>query len=1185
MLQKISLYLFLFATTFIYGALNAQIAVSVSNPSNVNPAMQSTYASFAEALTALNASSEITGPIALNLASGSTEIAPAGGFILSFLNGSSATNTISISGQGAGNKPILQASPEHVSGSRGDAVLKLIGSDHVIINNIEINENELNTNYILASNSATEFGIALLYASATNGCKHIQIQDCTIRLNRLYINSVGIYGNVRHNASAPQSTSDITSIGGAQEFITISSNQISDVALPIVLVGSTNNNFMVGNITIGGSETTGNTITNWGSTAAPNASYASVSGTVYGIYVNNYKGMDISHNTVVSAALSVTSTFRGIFLDYSGTPSGVYTNSIHHNVVSTLNSSSSSTYRGIDVNDGNNAATAEITENFIINSSSNGAYTAIFNSGNYNTLRINNNRISGHSHTGNSGTVTGIANAGNVTNLIEISGNTFGTDEEAWVSFSNASSGLLSGITNTAGSASTSFEVKNNSFYTSQYNAMNTGSTVFISNSIGMGNQIYENNTFHSISINSTGGATCLALAGNVPANGSKRVENNRIINQFSKTGSGGSVIFISGSGSSQAGAQITVTGNVCENVQLTGSTSFNGITDTDGGSANKSFTNNIIRTISAGGTSNIINVNNGGSAGGIGNEISGNIVENITNTGATTGINLGSSGSNASVFNNIIRNITSSSSTLNGISSATSNVSSIYNNSISKLTNTGTSGIVNGINVTGGNSQTIYNNRIAELFSPNASAANPLNGINISGGSSVNIYYNTVLINAISSGGTFGSSAIVSNSTPSLLLRNNIFINLSTPNGSSGRTVAYRRTNTNLTTYNTQSNNNLYFSGETGPQRFLFFDGTNADVTLEEFQTRVSPRDALSVIENTSFLSTDGDEVNFLKIDSSISTLAESGAVNIAGISTDFEGDIRQGNEGYTGGDSAPDIGADEFNSVIQNCSGTPIAGAIQIDSDLPVCEGETVVLNLIGASNELGISYQWQFSASPGGPYINGGTNQNEELANLNSDLFYICEIICNNSGESAFTEEVFIDVRPLPSNEFSISYSSATNELIAEYTPVDDESVNWIIYGEATDTLFSESFIVDVPIEFQQGIVYFELEVTNECGSVNAIDSVFTLITAIAESQQDILWNIFPNPIDDNVKIRFNEIVSGELKLMDLSGRVIEVIKLHENSHEVKLNFNHLSPGMYYFVFTDSANRMMYRKITKK
>ena len=217
-----------------------------------------------------------------------------------------------------------------------------------------------------------------------------------------------------------------------------------------------------------------------------------------------------------------------------------------------------------------------------------------------------------------------------------------------------------------------------------------------------------------------------------------------------------------------------------------------------------------------------------------------------------------------------------------------------------------------------------LYNNLIGDLRTPLTSAVNPLNGINLNTNtviSSVNISYNTVYLNATSTGANFGSSGlnVLTSTTPTtatLNLRNNVIVNLSTPNGT-GVTAAYRRSSAVLANYGSVSNNNDFYAGTPGAARLIFFDGTNSDQTLAAYQTRVATRDSASVTENPPFLSTTCGNANFLHIDTTVATQLESAGANVGGITDDFDGNIRQGNPGYVGSGTSPDIGADEFNGI----------------------------------------------------------------------------------------------------------------------------------------------------------------------------------------------------------------------------------------------------------------------------
>src|SRR5690606_2034251 len=127
------------------------------------------------------------------------------------------------------------------------------------------------------------------------------------------------------------------------------------------------------------------------------------------------------------------------------------------------------------------------------------------------------------------------------------------------------------------------------------------------------------------------------------------------------------------------------------------------------------------------------------------------------------------------------------------------------------------------------------------------------------------------------------------------------------------------------------------------GASNLIFSDGgVNLVPTLAIFQGAVTPREVNSITENTPFLSLVGSNANFLHIDPSLPSLTESGAVNISGIADDFDGDIRQGNGGYAGNGTAPDIGADEYNQTLPVCSGVSAATISALS--LTSCFSETI-------------------------------------------------------------------------------------------------------------------------------------------------------------------------------------------------------------------------------------------------
>ncbi|HEX6914231.1 MAG TPA: hypothetical protein VF145_03265, partial [Chitinophagaceae bacterium] len=342
---------------------------------------------------------------------------------------------------------------------------------------------------------------------------------------------------------------------------------------------------------------------------------------------------------------------------------------------------------------------------------------------------------------------------------------------------------------------------------------------------------------------------------------------------------------------------------------------------------------------------------------------IYGNNFSNISNGNTSTatlhGIYLNTTSSHTqNIYNNVISNMSTGSGTSYGIYALAANTRSVYNNSVYDFTGTGsligintgsgsTSGAVynnkvyglsststgtatvTGLQIAGGTTVPVYNNIIGLLSAANSTSSNAITGIGVTGGTTVNLYYNTVNLDATTtSATTFGSSALyISTTTPVVTAKNNIFVNTSQAGPTGGITVAFRYTAAPGPSYSSNSGNNLFYTGTVGnPGTFIYGEGTtttaNTQLSIDDYKTYIqvgyATREANSVTENPPFANTTtGSSANYLHITSGATTLVESGGANVGGITTDFDNDIRQGNSGYSGTGSKPDIGADEFEGV----------------------------------------------------------------------------------------------------------------------------------------------------------------------------------------------------------------------------------------------------------------------------
>ncbi|MFN6963200.1 MAG: Calx-beta domain-containing protein [Pyrinomonadaceae bacterium] len=520
----------------------------------------------------------------------------------------------------------------------------------------------------------------------------------------------------------------------------------------------------------------------------------------------------------------------------------------------------------------------------------------------YNTL--NNNNGSGVNH---ATTFRGIyAQAGTSANAT-INNNTVTIR-------SGASTNALTAIDNGIGSTAASNTVTiNNNTVNIGYSTATTGVATAIGNSATAATVNINGNTIQGISgtpLSGTGTHVMLETGSPTTVTSS-----NNIVQNLSRDGASGSWRGIK----TTSPTNWTANGNTVTNLSWTAAASTGSIDAiySFSSAVNVTANSNSITNLSTPTTGTITGINEFGSSGL--KIIQNNTISNFSTTaggagGATFRGISESTGTTNDISGNTIFSLNSTgttggtSGTIVGITVSSGTTNNIYKNKIYDLSTTSTGATVNGITQSGGTTNNIYNNLVGDLRAPALNATNSLNGLNLSGGTTNNVYFNTVYLNASSTGANFGSSALNASTTPTLTLRNNILVNTSTATGT-GLTVAYRRTNTTLTSYASASNNNDLYAGVPSATNLIFYDGTNSDQSITAYTARVASRDSNSFSENPPFLSTTGSNANFLHINPAVATQLESGGTSVSGITDDFDGNTRNA--------TTPDVGADEFNGT----------------------------------------------------------------------------------------------------------------------------------------------------------------------------------------------------------------------------------------------------------------------------
>ncbi|PBQ33136.1 hypothetical protein CNR22_15555 [Sphingobacteriaceae bacterium] len=1019
-MRKIRYLVFIFAFA---NHLHAQLSGSLNVPS--------TYTSLASVIADLNLQG-ISGPVTVNIAAGFTETVITGGYSLT-ASGTSL-NPIIFKKTGTGSNPLLVAYTGG-SGTPGsmhqDGVFRLIGCDYITIDGIDIYDPN-------TSNPSTmEFGYGLFKSNSADGCQNNILKNCTITLNR--INNAGGSGPssdgsrgidvINASSSAHNAAISVSVSSGSNSYNKFYANTIQNCNIGISMVGfadvspftyADHANDIGGNLM-----STGNLLLNFGGGGSSNAAMGIRTLAQYDLNIgfnkiNNNTGLGINHPAIL----------KGIYLGAAKSA-----NTTLKNNTLTLNGGGTSSQISV-IENGSGATpasnTVTIIGNKIINctyaTSTSGAFYGIWNTASCENIFVTNNVFINNSTSATSGSTYLIYNNGAVPGLIGITGNTLGYMYSGSASYS----GTMYNIYNANGATTSTLNVDNNHFSSlNHFGYTGTGSVYFIYNTNDSYATTINGNTWSNLFLNHSGSQYLINNASSTQ--GFLNVCANSIIGSYNRTASAGALYLYYSTGSSPATCVQTYSGNIFSNITATvaGSGNFYGIYTTDGASSPYPQKNVFQNKIS-----NVTINSNGAFYGfyldylGDGTQTSPSSVHNNTlssvfRNGTIYGLYVTASVSPnyaPRIFANTIQYLNS-----NGAGSAVYSAYlagggaglNFYKNKITDGVATGTSGIAHGIYLPGAITTTLCNNFIGGMNAPNSSANNAVNGIYINAGFSVHTYFNTVYLTASSTGGNYNSNAIYASSTVSLTLRNNCFLNLSSTG--TGTNSAFRRSSTSFTNYMAASNTNLFYAGIPGSANVILQNGSTAYQTLATFKTALSPRESGSVTQTVSFQNTLASSPNYLHVTSNLSSLLESAATNITGITDDFDADIRYGNSGYSGAGSAPDIGADEFNQNTNPCSSASAGTVIAISSSL--CAAQAATLMALNYALGTGVFYQWQVSNAPGGPYadVSGGTGATSSefiSPSLNAGTYYfVLTTTCSANSSTAVSAEISIVVNALP------------------------------------------------------------------------------------------------------------------------------------------------------------------------
>ncbi|MCF6366823.1 MAG: T9SS type A sorting domain-containing protein [Bacteroidales bacterium] len=275
------------------------------------------------------------------------------------------------------------------------------------------------------------------------------------------------------------------------------------------------------------------------------------------------------------------------------------------------------------------------------------------------------------------------------------------------------------------------------------------------------------------------------------------------------------------------------------------------------------------------------------------------NTITNGTTNHRTLGI-YGAGNNQGNFYNNIVHGLYGTASQVVGLRAYESTIN-FYNNDVYDIEGVD---MASGIEIYGGTAD-IYNNFVHDIRTPATDTYNypTTRGISNRKGTA-NIYNNSILLNFVSTAETNESAGIFtegfSYGSASSDVRNNIVVNK--VDVTIGAIAATLYKSAEYSTISTNSDNNLYYAGTPSVKNLIYYDTNVSDQILASYKIRCVTYEQNTISEDAAFISSTD-----LHIQTSAITNIDGGGQVIAGITADFDGEIRDL--------TVPDIGADEYN------------------------------------------------------------------------------------------------------------------------------------------------------------------------------------------------------------------------------------------------------------------------------
>ncbi|HWB64972.1 MAG TPA: T9SS type A sorting domain-containing protein [Chitinophagales bacterium] len=246
------------------------------------------------------------------------------------------------------------------------------------------------------------------------------------------------------------------------------------------------------------------------------------------------------------------------------------------------------------------------------------------------------------------------------------------------------------------------------------------------------------------------------------------------------------------------------------------------------------------------------------------------------------------------------------------------------------------------------------------------------------------------------------------------------------------------------------------------------------------------------------------------------------------------------------------------------------PDTPSVIISSPASICEGSTVSFSV---SNDAEASmYTWMLPNGWTGSSTSGTIN-----ATVNNTGGYVMVTASNGCGMSAMQMDSFA-VNPMPMVMTMISTTSICNNASPLSLTGGMPSGGTYSGNGVTNSTFD-------PASAGVGTTYVYYTYTSPAGCTGADSTAITVnnctgIDNIAGS----LVSVYPNPFSNQLSIKTSAIENGTLTLMDVTGKVVQTVRVNTASGVTVINTSRLEKGIYMLNIIGNNQIAATRKVVK-